>query len=111
MTQGDPRMTRGACRMGYAERMWRPLRTRPAGTGNSEGMDLATLWIVSGSFTCVGLLAGGHVGRRWFRQRRDRAALDEKLARGQQVSRSLHPVIGPNICIGSLSCLKACPEG
>jgi thioredoxin reductase/Pyruvate/2-oxoacid:ferredoxin oxidoreductase delta subunit len=74
-------------------------------------MDLATLWIVSGSFACVGLLAGGHVGRRWFRQRRDRAALDEKLARGQQVSRSLHPVIDPNVCIGSLSCLKACPEG
>lgn len=74
-------------------------------------MDLATLWIVSGSFACVGLLAGGHLGRRWLRQRRDRVALDAKVSRGQHLPRSLHPVIDPNVCIGSLSCLKACPEG
>ncbi|BDG05978.1 NAD(P)-binding domain-containing protein [Anaeromyxobacter oryzae] len=74
-------------------------------------MDFASLWIVSGSFACVGLLAGGHLGRRWLRQRRDRAALDEKAGRGEHLARSLHPVIDPNVCIGSLSCLKACPEG
>jgi dihydropyrimidine dehydrogenase (NAD+) subunit PreT len=74
-------------------------------------MDLATLWIVSGSFACVGLLAGGHVGLRWLRQRRDRATFDARTARGQNVPRSLHPVIDPDVCIGSLSCLKACPEG
>jgi dihydropyrimidine dehydrogenase (NAD+) subunit PreT len=74
-------------------------------------MDASTLWIVSGSLASVGLLAGGHLGRRWARQRRDAAALEVKLARGQDVPRSLHPVIDPNVCIGSLSCLKACPEG
>jgi thioredoxin reductase/Pyruvate/2-oxoacid:ferredoxin oxidoreductase delta subunit len=74
-------------------------------------MDLATLWIVSGSLASAGLLAGGHLGRRWARQRRDAAALQAKVARGQHLARSLHPIIDPDICIGSLSCLKACPEG
>ncbi len=74
-------------------------------------MDLASDWIVAGSFAFVGLLAGGHLGRRWLRQRRDAAVLEEKAARGQNLARSLHPVIDPNVCIGSLSCLRACPEG
>ncbi|ABC82437.1 NAD(P)-binding domain-containing protein [Anaeromyxobacter dehalogenans] len=74
-------------------------------------MDLATLWIVSGSLASVGLLAGGHLGRRWARERRDAAELEAKRARGQHLARSLHPVIDPNVCIGSLSCLRACPEG
>jgi thioredoxin reductase/Pyruvate/2-oxoacid:ferredoxin oxidoreductase delta subunit len=74
-------------------------------------MDLATVWIVSGSIASAGLLAGGHLTRRRLRQRRDEAVLQEKAARGTNLARSLHPVIDPNICIGSLSCLKACPEG
>jgi thioredoxin reductase/NAD-dependent dihydropyrimidine dehydrogenase PreA subunit len=74
-------------------------------------MDLATQWIVSGSIASVGLLAGGHLASRWARQRRDSAVLERKEARGTNLPRSLHPVIDPNICIGSLSCLKACPEG
>jgi dihydropyrimidine dehydrogenase (NAD+) subunit PreT len=74
-------------------------------------MDLATLWIVWGSLGVVALVAGSHLGRRWARQKRDAAALAEKRARGQHLARSLHPVIDPNVCIGSLSCLKACPEG
>lgn len=74
-------------------------------------MDLLSIWIISGSLALVALLAGGHLGRRWLRQRRDEAALEAKLAKGENLARSLHPVIDPDICIGSLSCLKACPEG
>lgn len=74
-------------------------------------MDLATVWIVSGSLVSVGLLAGGHLGRRWARQRRDAAALQARAALEPRPPRSLHPVIDPDICIGSLSCLRACPEG
>jgi thioredoxin reductase/NAD-dependent dihydropyrimidine dehydrogenase PreA subunit len=74
-------------------------------------MDLASAWIVAGSLIAVGLLAGGHVARRAVRQRRDEAMLGERAVRGGHLPRSLHPVIDPNVCIGSLSCLRACPEG
>lgn len=74
-------------------------------------MDLATVWIVSGSLVSVGLLAGGHLGRRWARQRRDAATLQARAALQPRPPRSLHPVIDPDVCIGSLSCLRACPEG
>ncbi len=74
-------------------------------------MDLATVWIISGSLVSVGLLAGGHLGRRWARQRRDAVTIRERGALEPRPPRSLHPVIDPDICIGSLSCLRACPEG
>src|SRR5512133_251887 len=77
----------------------------------TQGMDPTTLLLVSGSLIAVALVAGGLVGRRWARTRRDTAALEEKRRRGLHLARSLHPVIDPDICIGSLSCLKACPEG
>jgi Pyruvate/2-oxoacid:ferredoxin oxidoreductase delta subunit len=32
-------------------------------------------------------------------------------AEGQTVPLSLHPVIDPTLCVGSFSCIKACPEG
>ena len=49
----------------------------------------------------------------WRRARRHRKAAHAiEAARGRErVPLSLHPVIDPDICIGSLSCLKACPEG
>ena len=60
----------------------------------------------------VAIFAGSiHLLRRVLRQRRDAAALREKIERNQHHPRSLHPVMDPDICIGSLSCLKACPEG
>src|SRR5262249_33870278 len=37
-------------------------------------------------------------------------AIAEKEGR-EHVPLTLHPVINTDICIGSLSCLKACPEG
>ena len=33
------------------------------------------------------------------------------LAEGQVVPLSLHPVIDATVCVGSFSCIKACPEG
>src|SRR6266496_1697172 len=49
--------------------------------------------------------------RTWRRSRADARALSETIARQRDVPRSLHPVIDPDVCIGSLSCLKSCPEG
>jgi thioredoxin reductase/ferredoxin len=51
-----------------------------------------------------------HLVRRRAQDRRDAAALEEKVAKNQDVPRSLYPVIDPEICIGSLACAKACPE-
>src|ERR1044071_1864908 len=33
------------------------------------------------------------------------------IAEGQNVPPSLHPVIDATLCVGSFSCIKACPEG
>ncbi|HET8725064.1 MAG TPA: NAD(P)-binding domain-containing protein [Anaeromyxobacteraceae bacterium] len=52
-----------------------------------------------------------HVVRRRRRQARDAEVLREKQEKNLHIPRSLHPVIDTDICIGSLSCLKACPEG
>jgi thioredoxin reductase/Pyruvate/2-oxoacid:ferredoxin oxidoreductase delta subunit len=74
-------------------------------------MDRTTLLVLTGSLALVLLLLGAHLLRRRLRARRDAAVLEEKRRLGQHLARSLHPVIDPDICIGSLSCLKACPEG
>src|ERR1044071_8481445 len=33
------------------------------------------------------------------------------IAEGQNVPPSLHPIIDATLCVGSFSCIKACPEG
>lgn len=33
------------------------------------------------------------------------------VAQGEHIPPSLHPIIDANLCIGSFSCIKACPEG
>jgi len=45
------------------------------------------------------------------RQVQDTATWERTVERGLHIPASLHPVIDPDLCIGSLSCLKACPEG
>jgi thioredoxin reductase/Pyruvate/2-oxoacid:ferredoxin oxidoreductase delta subunit len=57
------------------------------------------------------MLAVVHLARRRRRHRKSAAALQEAHGRGVQVPLTLHPVIDPDICIGSLTCLKSCPEG
>ncbi|MES1165176.1 MAG: NAD(P)-binding domain-containing protein, partial [Verrucomicrobiota bacterium] len=49
--------------------------------------------------------------RRWREDRRARKKLAEAVALQLNVPTSLHPVIDPDICIGSGSCISACPEG
>jgi thioredoxin reductase/Pyruvate/2-oxoacid:ferredoxin oxidoreductase delta subunit len=51
------------------------------------------------------------VARRALRSRADARALAESQRLERDIPRSLHPVIDPDLCIGSLSCLKSCPEG
>ena len=51
------------------------------------------------------------VFRRRARHARASAALATHGASAAHQPVTLHPVINPDICIGSLSCLKACPEG
>jgi thioredoxin reductase/Pyruvate/2-oxoacid:ferredoxin oxidoreductase delta subunit len=58
------------------------------------------------------LVAGAyHLVRRRLRGRRDAEALRLKIEKNQHIPKSLHPVVDTDVCIGSLSCLKACPEG
>src|SRR6187551_1981661 len=51
----------------------------------------------------------------YTRRRRQEEAGKEALRlateEGQQIPLSLHPVIDPTLCVGSFSCIKACPEG
>jgi Pyruvate/2-oxoacid:ferredoxin oxidoreductase delta subunit len=58
-------------------------------------------------------LAGAvlHLVRRRRKHRKGAAALAAATERGVRVPLTLHPVINPDICIGSLTCLKSCPEG
>ena len=74
-------------------------------------MDPLTLAIVVGLMALAALVGAVHVRRRRSRQTRDEAELEARRARGAHLARSLHPVIDPDVCIGSLSCLRACPEG
>lgn len=49
--------------------------------------------------------------RRHARRHRVHAAqLEESIATGMAEPQSLHPVVNPIVCIGSGSCVKACPE-
>jgi thioredoxin reductase/Pyruvate/2-oxoacid:ferredoxin oxidoreductase delta subunit len=49
--------------------------------------------------------------RRFGRHRRGAVSLAAAEGRGARIPLTLHPVINPDICIGSLTCLKSCPEG
>ncbi len=49
--------------------------------------------------------------RRRQRELAGKTALQQSVAQGQHIPATLHPVIDPDLCIGSLSCLTACPEG
>jgi thioredoxin reductase/Pyruvate/2-oxoacid:ferredoxin oxidoreductase delta subunit len=74
-------------------------------------LDASQTMIAAAGVGAAALFAGVQMARRWARGRSDEAALKELEETERNVARSLHPVIDPDICIGSLSCLKACPEG
>src|SRR5207244_11116511 len=52
-----------------------------------------------------------YLGRPWREDRRAKKKLAEAVRLQLDVPASLHPVIDPDICIGSGSCISACPEG
>jgi dihydropyrimidine dehydrogenase (NAD+) subunit PreT len=59
------------------------------------------------------LVATGTIlrNRRRARERRDRSRLAHSRDQGLHIPVSLHPVFDPDVCIGSLACVQACPEG
>ncbi len=67
--------------------------------------------LLQASFALACLAGLYHLARRRLKGQRDAAALREKIEKNQHIPKSLHPVVDTDICIGSLSCLKACPEG
>lgn len=74
-------------------------------------MDLLSKIVASAALAVALVAAALHLVTRWRRQKRDSAVLEEKIEKKQHIPKSLHPVIDTDICIGSFSCLKACPEG
>lgn len=74
-------------------------------------MDLASIVFIAA--VILGLIAA-FIARAIVLRRRealDTATLAGSVAAGRDLPPSLHPVIDPNICIGSLACIDACPEG
>ncbi|MDP2342063.1 MAG: NAD(P)-binding domain-containing protein [Deltaproteobacteria bacterium] len=57
------------------------------------------------------LIVGAGLLRRRQDSKRGEVALALAVVEGQHIPASLHPVIDANLCIGSFSCIKACPEG
>ncbi|MBI5161621.1 MAG: NAD(P)-binding domain-containing protein [Micrococcales bacterium] len=67
---------------------------------------------ILGAYTVVLVLGAGWLLRAWWSERRLALLHAERIrARGQdEAPATLHPVIDPAICIGSGSCVDACPE-
>ncbi|WP_284619032.1 NAD(P)-binding domain-containing protein [Aquabacterium humicola] len=59
----------------------------------------------------LALVLAFYVVRRQRQQRAHAAELQQALEAGLIEPPSLHPVVDPLTCIGSGSCVKACPEG
>jgi len=67
------------------------------------------LLLVAGAL--VAILFAAYILRRWLEDRRAKHKLADAIRLELNVPTSLHPVIDPDICIGSGSCITACPEG
>jgi thioredoxin reductase/NAD-dependent dihydropyrimidine dehydrogenase PreA subunit len=65
--------------------------------------------LASAVFVVLGVIL--FVLRRKKRQRKDTETFRRSVEQELHIPPSLHPVIDPNTCIGSLSCVKVCPEG
>lgn len=74
-------------------------------------MDVSTLLLTAGTAAVLAMAGAVLLVARQRRQARDTAAWALTVEKGQHIPPSLHPVIDPDICIGSFSCLKSCPEG
>ncbi len=49
--------------------------------------------------------------KRTKRERADTEAFEQAVAENRHIPQTLHPIIDPDRCIGSFSCLRVCPEG
>jgi thioredoxin reductase/ferredoxin len=65
-------------------------------------------WLFAG---VAALVAALFLVARRLEGRRARRVLEEAVRQELHVPGSLHPVIDPDVCIGSGSCIAACPEG
>ena len=76
-------------------------------------MHLATvdLALVLGSFAAVVAGVAGWLLLRGKKAVKNVARLAHAVGEKTHIPPSLHPVIDPDLCIGSLSCIRACPEG
>jgi thioredoxin reductase/Pyruvate/2-oxoacid:ferredoxin oxidoreductase delta subunit len=74
-------------------------------------VDMVSSAIAAAAVLLAVVMAVGHVVKRRRRMAHDAVVLLEKVEKNLHIPRSLHPIIDTDICIGSLSCLKACPEG
>jgi len=78
-------------------------------------MNMAEIHELSYAFySLIALLsvgAGALVLRQLLGERRERARMQRLEASGRHLPSSLHPVIDPEVCIGSQACVAACPEG
>jgi thioredoxin reductase (NADPH) len=71
-------------------------------------MSEVNLWLLYGlPFLAV---VGIYLGRRRSHDQASTAALRKAEQTGMTEPSSLHPVIDPNICVGSGACVRACPE-
>ncbi|MBI5716575.1 MAG: NAD(P)-binding domain-containing protein [Burkholderiales bacterium] len=59
----------------------------------------------------MALAWGAYLWRRRHVDRRSRAQLQQSIEGGLAEPPSLHPVVDPRRCLGSASCVAACPEG
>jgi dihydropyrimidine dehydrogenase (NAD+) subunit PreT len=67
--------------------------------------------LLGGGLVLALLLVLVYLVRRRREDRRARKKLAEAVRLELDVPASLHPVIDPDVCIGSGSCISACPEG
>lgn len=82
---------------------------RALGSAHPVMNEAVLLWVTLGLvLTAVGLILRLRFQRR---QQVGEEKLNQAVANNVHIPPSLHPIINPDICIGSFSCLEACPEG
>jgi len=73
-------------------------------------MDMSD-WLLTGYAIPFALIWGGYLHQVRKRERKAAETLEETTKAGLTEPASLHPVIDPVRCIGSGTCVTACPEG
>src|SRR5262245_30490373 len=67
--------------------------------------------LLAGAAALVAVVYVAFRVRRRLEDRRAKNKLAEAVRLELTIPTSLHPVIDPDVCIGSGSCVSACPEG